>query len=213
MVQLKNPSDARTSWGVNNKQGVDMSNDTKICTGCKIFLPLSSFYVNNKLKSGLSSCCKSCQDKRTAEWRLKNVEKIRLQSRIRNRRFLENHLESERERKRLYRLNNPEKVAAKNKKWFADNPDKVSEYNHQRRAKIYHNGKFLIRDSYIKKLYMSPCVVCSSFKNIELDHVVPVSRGGRHSEGNLQPLCRSCNRSKSNKTMMEWRLRKMKQNG
>jgi 5-methylcytosine-specific restriction endonuclease McrA len=197
---------------VTNKLGVDMTDNIKICTGCKLYLPVSNFYVNNNLKSGLASCCKSCQKMRTDVYRANNVDKIRVQSRIRNQRYLANNLEKERERKRLYRLNNPEKNAAKNKKWFQDNPEKVSEYNHARRARLYETGKFVIRYSFLKKLYLSPCVVCSSDKNIELDHVVPVSRGGSHSEGNLQPLCRPCNRRKSNKTMMEWRILEMKRN-
>ena len=187
-----------------------MSNDSKLCSGCKLLLPVTDFYVNNALKSGLASCCKSCQKIRSDIWRSKNVDKIRVQSRIRNQRFLSNHLEAERERKRLYRLNNFKKVAAKNKKWFEDNPEKVSEYNHSRRVNIATNGKLFVRNSFLKQLYKSPCAVCNSRESIELDHVLPISRGGRHSEGNLQPLCRSCNRQKSNKTFMEWRISQLK---
>lgn len=40
------------------------------------------------------------------------------------------------------------------------------------------------------------CTVCSSIENIEYDHKIPVSRGGRSELGNLQLLCRSCNRRK-----------------
>lgn len=34
---------------------------------------------------------------------------------------------------------------------------------------------------------------------LEVDHIVPVSKGGLSTEGNLQTLCWRCNRSKSNK--------------
>jgi len=40
---------------------------------------------------------------------------------------------------------------------------------------------------------------------LECDHVVPVSRGGNHGEDNLVASCRSCNRSKRDKTPEEWR--------
>ena len=34
---------------------------------------------------------------------------------------------------------------------------------------------------------------------LEIDHIIPVSKGGRTVEDNLQTLCWKCNRSKSNK--------------
>lgn len=36
---------------------------------------------------------------------------------------------------------------------------------------------------------------------LEIDHIIPVSKGGRTVEDNLQTLCWKCNRSKSNKIM------------
>jgi 5-methylcytosine-specific restriction endonuclease McrA len=40
----------------------------------------------------------------------------------------------------------------------------------------------------------------------QFDHVVPVSRGGRHSVGNIVPACVRCNTSKSDAFITEWRL-------
>lgn len=40
------------------------------------------------------------------------------------------------------------------------------------------------------------CGECDSPENLEVDHIVPVSRGGTNEESNLQPLCRSCNSTK-----------------
>jgi 5-methylcytosine-specific restriction endonuclease McrA len=37
----------------------------------------------------------------------------------------------------------------------------------------------------------------------ELDHIVPVSRGGLHTYENTQCLCRSCNGWKAARTMEE----------
>ncbi len=44
------------------------------------------------------------------------------------------------------------------------------------------------------------CVSCGSTKNLEIDHKVPVSKGGRGVDENLQALCRSCNRKKRSRT-------------
>lgn len=40
------------------------------------------------------------------------------------------------------------------------------------------------------------CVWCGSTTDLELDHVIPWSRGGACSATNLQTLCRRCNRAK-----------------
>ena len=43
------------------------------------------------------------------------------------------------------------------------------------------------------------CRRCHSTRNLEVDHIVPVSRGGVSAEDNLETLCRRCNRRKWNK--------------
>ena len=45
------------------------------------------------------------------------------------------------------------------------------------------------------------CCGCGSADDIEFDHVHPVSKGGNSNEGNVQLLCRPCNRKKRTKTV------------
>ena len=52
------------------------------------------------------------------------------------------------------------------------------------------------------------CAGCDThfpFRVMDVDHVLPQSRGGTDHPENLQLLCSGCNRSKGNKTMAEWR--------
>jgi len=40
------------------------------------------------------------------------------------------------------------------------------------------------------------CRRCRTAVNLEVDHIIPVSKGGKAEESNLQTLCRRCNRRK-----------------
>jgi 5-methylcytosine-specific restriction endonuclease McrA len=50
------------------------------------------------------------------------------------------------------------------------------------------------------------CGVHSSERRIEVDHIVPRSRGGTSDISNLQALCDECNRGKSNTDQTDFRL-------
>lgn len=43
------------------------------------------------------------------------------------------------------------------------------------------------------------CVYCGSTENLQLDHIIPFSKGGATTVENLQLLCQKCNLQKSNK--------------
>lgn len=43
------------------------------------------------------------------------------------------------------------------------------------------------------------CVYCGSVENLQLDHIIPFSKGGATTLENLQLLCQKCNIEKSNK--------------
>lgn len=56
--------------------------------------------------------------------------------------------------------------------------------------------KIMIRDNYT-------CQICGKYMpdgvGLHIDHLIPVSKGGKSVESNLQVLCSKCNGSKSNK--------------
>jgi 5-methylcytosine-specific restriction endonuclease McrA len=55
---------------------------------------------------------------------------------------------------------------------------------------------------------MERCAVCGGTENLEVDHKIPVIRGGLHIVDNFQCLCAICNRSKATMTDGEY-LRKV----
>jgi 5-methylcytosine-specific restriction endonuclease McrA len=57
-----------------------------------------------------------------------------------------------------------------------------------------------------KRLYRrddNQCVYCSSKKSLTIDHVLPKSRGGKNTWGNLVTCCNPCNIKKGNRTPEE----------
>lgn len=95
---------------------------------------------------------------------------------------------------------NPEYHSSYKKK----NREKENEYYHRRRTRQLLQGDFTILEKETRRLYSSGCIACDSHEDISIDHIIPISRGGRHSVGNLQPMCISCNSSKGTQLMVEW---------
>lgn len=51
------------------------------------------------------------------------------------------------------------------------------------------------------------CFYCGKkivFKEITMDHLVPLTRGGRSTKDNLVPSCKECNNKKKNMLPLEW---------
>ena len=106
---------------------------------------------------------------------------------------------------------NPEKKKLYDSKYKKNNKVKVNETNAKRRA-IRKNAKtYFISKKDIRKLKYSSCFFCGAKKELSLDHIIPLNRGGTHGIGNIHILCISCNASKQDKLMSEWRYRDKKQ--
>jgi 5-methylcytosine-specific restriction endonuclease McrA len=57
------------------------------------------------------------------------------------------------------------------------------------------------------KLTNFKCFYCDcglTKKTRTIDHIIPLSKGGRHCVDNLVPCCKHCNSSKHNKLFTEW---------
>lgn len=86
----------------------------------------------------------------------------------------------------------------------------------KRRALLFGNtpvDELLTEPQWQAKLteYNHRCAYCGcklgyakGDKHPTLDHVIPVSRGGKHSASNVAPACLHCNCSKNAKTPEEW---------
>ena len=78
------------------------------------------------------------------------------------------------------------------------------------RNRLVSGSKYVIIYKDLKRIYSQPCFNCGSMNNQSLDHRIPLSRGGEHKIGNMLTLCQPCNASKHSRTIMEWKLSKIK---
>lgn len=95
-------------------------------------------------------------------------------------------------------------------------------YKDWRKQPKYHSPKlkeaWKLTDSIRRKVLSRDgcyCHVCGTTRNLHIDHIIPISRGGKTEMSNLQVLCKKCNLQKGNKTMDEfetWRNKNGKTN-
>jgi 5-methylcytosine-specific restriction endonuclease McrA len=60
---------------------------------------------------------------------------------------------------------------------------------------------------WMRKIQKGICHYCQSQvgrEHLTMDHVVPLSRGGKSSKGNIVPACKICNNKKKYLLLIEW---------
>lgn len=58
-----------------------------------------------------------------------------------------------------------------------------------------------------RKLAKGVCHYCGQIKTpkeLTMDHIVPISRGGKSTKGNVVSACKACNTAKKQLLPMEW---------
>lgn len=141
-------------------------------------------------------------------YHIANAEKMCEKSRV----WYRNNLERVKEYRFRYRQNNKERIKLGIKAWVENNKERyqIVKRTHgarYRASKKGAGGSHTVQD--IRAMYDAQngkCAVCFTdiSRYYEVDHVLPLSRGGSNSPGNLQLLCLRCNRSKGSKTMDEF---------
>lgn len=125
--------------------------------------------------------------------------------------WYEKNKQSIMQRNYAYVKANRDKANKWRKNWQAKNPGKVTAYDAERRALELNakTDKVAVDKFYVwvRAQEFIPCTYCGAHltgKQIEVDHVVPLSRGGDHLPSNFCIACRSCNASKKDKLLSEW---------
>jgi 5-methylcytosine-specific restriction endonuclease McrA len=103
---------------------------------------------------------------------------------------------------KAYVAANRERHNERGREWAKANRDSRNATQRRRRALGCDTRYPALKDQPLDKA--AGCVACGSHRRLEVDHIVPVSRGGSSERANLQLLCRTCNASKGARTMQEW---------
>ena len=114
---------------------------------------------------------------------------------------------------REYRATHKDEATAYRRAHQRANPEVYVKNNQRRRASKLGNGVFEVKNKEIARMRMLPCVHCGGTGNIHIDHVIPLSKGGTHSIGNLMPLCARCNQSKRADYYSVFKARQAKYSG
>lgn len=106
-----------------------------------------------------------------------------------------------------WRNKNKDQITVYNSQYLKENLSRIVTRNRNKRAKYRNSeGSHTLQD--ILDLLISQNNLCngcqSDLVKFDVDHIIPLSRGGSNSPNNLQILCPHCNRSKNDKTMEEW---------
>ena len=132
-----------------------------------------------------------------------------------------NNREKTRENRRNWIRNNPEKVSSQNKRnhernykrRFQENPKKFRERAYKRYALLKYLGP--IPENFIETQLQKQNYICGNFfcdcdlrtllsKDITIEHLIPLKKGGTNDPENLRIWCRSCNCSKQEKSLKEF---------
>lgn len=195
----------------------------KTCNKCKIEQPLNNFNKDNSRKDNLSYKCISCYKKDNLKrYDLKKDQIIENSRKWNESNKIKNKLSWEK-----YYNKNKDKVAQRSKTWRQNNKEQynLNQKKYREKNKILHNLRVRLNISlkkYLKenKRYNTiEYLGCSiqeyalhlekqfdknmNWENYgiywEVDHIVPLSKGGSPHYTNTQPMHFSENRSKGNR--------------
>lgn len=105
----------------------------------------------------------------------------------------------------------PELARAQSAAWRKANPEARRIQGQRRRARKLGADVSHISERDWKRMLARAdgiCCYCSKPGKLVMDHIIPLARGGRHSIGNVAPVCVPCNSSKSARLFSDWRYRK-----
>lgn len=207
----------------------------KFCPICNLFKPHADYYRSVSKKDGLSTYCKSCDSVRRKANYQANHERELDGAKRRREEHPERvaHYNKKRrsdpvkraenlERARQHYQKNAARLREYRRKYYQEHKPEIAVYLTEYRRKhlsriLAYNAVYSYRTKHaggkftkgeftdMCKFFEDKCLCCGKVVKLEADHVIPIVQGGTNDISNIQPLCRSCNASKSDKAI-DYRL-------
>lgn len=193
---------------------------SKTCSLCKQSLPAAAFSADRRMSAGLSSWCKPCLAAQARARRNKDIEAFRAHQRA----YYDKNRDHCRAAARDYYVAQKEVKNARSKAHYRANRAKyialAIEYSakHPERTRLIMRGvsgrrraaerkgvKPSVMAAWVKaqKKVCHWCgIKCAS--EYQVDHIIPLSKGGPHELRNLCIACPPCNRRKNAKDPIEF---------
>lgn len=187
------------------------------CKSCDSLFKLNNKEKIKKQRLEYLSLNKDKTNEAQRKYRENNRESVSAKSRD----YLKNKITEEQKEKikdiqKKYKENNKESIKIQRSNYNKQNQLKRRLIQSKRRALMLSSGKTLSK-GLIEKLFelqKGNCICCDMplIDGYHIDHIMPLSLGGKHIDENIQLLRIACNISKSNKHPEIWK-RERKNNG
>lgn len=178
----------------------------KRCRACGKNLDDSEFYADARNTDGIMAVCRACHGERAKSWRRRNPERRKAIEHSYNATYYAANREREQQRAiAFYQDNKPLYRAAKRRRYATDSAP-IKAVNNARRARLKIGDTNVTAEAWRQLLewFDHRCAYClDKAPGLEMDHVIPLSRGGKHELSNIVPACERCNCSKNDKTLLE----------
>ena len=188
----------------------------KECKFCHQILSLELFSKHQSCKFGRRNYCKVCVSKKynEADRLYKKKYQQRPEVQAARRLYLLEHREKIQKQRKAYYQQHQEKLRAYSRKrrqasgeelrnshrlYVKNHPEQFRLYAAKRRA-LKRRVEYEKIDTYaLWKRDRGKCGICKKsvkYQEMSIDHILPLSRGGTHTNHNCQPAHRGCNLQK-----------------
>lgn len=161
----------------------------KTCSKCHVAKTYAEYWVSRtgRTADGYKNECKDCAKARRNAWAAENREREREWNQAKYQAKRENYAHASR-------------------RWRQENRGRYLEIHRMsesaRRARKRDTFIENVDPAVVYRMHGGMCGICEQFvsrDNFEVDHIMPLAKGGQHGYVNVQPAHPRCNRSKGAK--------------